>query len=107
MFMVYGPNTNLGSGSIVYMLEAQADHIVDAVGVLSRRGRRALAVTDWAYRTFLQDVDNAQKRTVWSGCRTWYHDRSSRDTHNWPWMMGTYRRRTRRVDIRDYTLIPL
>jgi cation diffusion facilitator CzcD-associated flavoprotein CzcO len=84
MFMVYGPNTNLGSGSIVYMLEAQADHIVNAVGVLSRSGHRALEVTDRAYRTFLQDVDNAQKRTVWSGCRTWYHDRSGRDTHNWP-----------------------
>jgi hypothetical protein len=67
MFMVYGPNTNLGSGSIVYMLEAQADHIVDAVGVLSRSGRRALEVTDRAYRTFLQDVGPAATPTTGRG----------------------------------------
>ena len=106
MFLMYGPNTNLGSGSIIYMLEAQADHIVDAVTILSGRRRSALEVTDRAYRNFLRDVDNAQRRTVWSSCRTWYHDRSGRDTHNWPWMMSTYRRRTRRVRLGDYALRP-
>ncbi len=32
--MMYGPNTNVGSGSIVYMLESQARHIVRLMKVL-------------------------------------------------------------------------
>ena len=52
MFCVYGPNTNLGAGSIIYMIERQARYIRQAVEQLARpgvsyvdvrdRGRRAL-----------------------------------------------------------------
>ena len=31
LFLMYGPNTNLGSGSIIYMLECQMRYIADAV----------------------------------------------------------------------------
>lgn len=104
MFLMYGPNTNLGSGSVIYMLEAQAAHIVDAVNTIARRGKVVVEVTERAYRKFLHDIEKRQKRTVWSGCRTWYHDNQGRDTHNWPWLMSTYRRRSRRLRHADYTV---
>ena len=31
LFVTYGPNTNLGGGSIIYMLEAQARHMRQAI----------------------------------------------------------------------------
>jgi cation diffusion facilitator CzcD-associated flavoprotein CzcO len=104
MFLMYGPNTNLGSGSIVYMLESQIAHIVDAVGQLGRSPGRTLEVTEAAYQRFLAELDSRQRTSVWVGCRTWYHDRSGRDTHNWPWLTSTYRRRTRRIAAADYRL---
>jgi cation diffusion facilitator CzcD-associated flavoprotein CzcO len=102
MFLIYGPNTNLGSGSIIYMLEAQADHVVDAVGILARDKGAVVEVTESAYRQFLADNDKAHRRAVWSNCRSWYQDAAGRNTHNWPWTMTSYRRRTRRVDREAY-----
>lgn len=40
MFLMYGPNTNLGSGSIVAMLECQAGFIRQAVDIAARRRPR-------------------------------------------------------------------
>lgn len=104
MFLVYGPNTNLGSGSIIYMLESQANHIVDAVRLLSRGTANVIEVRTETLRKFLADMDKRQERTVWRGCRSWYIDEHGRDTHNWPWLMSTYRRRTRRVRPADYRI---
>ncbi|WP_431241087.1 flavin-containing monooxygenase (plasmid) [Mycolicibacterium aichiense] len=104
MFLVYGPNTNLGSGSIIYMLEAQADHIVDAVDQLSQTSARVIEVKAATYRKFLVDIDKRQQHTAWHGCHSWYLDEQQRDTHNWPWLMSDYRRRTRRVRSSDYSI---
>jgi len=107
MFLMYGPNTNLGSGSIIYMLESQTAHIVHAVDRLRRSPGTVIEVTDAAYRAFLRDTESRQRNSVWAHCRTWYHDRQGRDTHNWPWLMSTYRRWTRRIDPGDYRLNPV
>jgi cation diffusion facilitator CzcD-associated flavoprotein CzcO len=104
MFLVYGPNTNLGSGSIIYMLESQADHVVAAVRAIAECAGTVLEVDDGAFRRFLAAMAARQKHTVWQGCRSWYLDHRGQDTHNWPWLMSTYRRRTRRVRARDYTI---
>ena len=36
-FMLYGPNTNVGSTSVIFMLEAQARYIVRALKQMRRR----------------------------------------------------------------------
>ncbi|CAN5555001.1 NAD(P)/FAD-dependent oxidoreductase [soil metagenome] len=104
MFLVYGPNTNLGSGSIIYMLESQADHVVAAVRTIAMRAGTVLEIDDRAFRRFSTAMTARQRHTVWQGCRSWYLDHRGQDTHNWPWLMSTYRRRTRRVRAEDYTI---
>ena len=37
LFMLYGPNTNLGHNSIVYMLESQIQYVKDAVPICTLR----------------------------------------------------------------------
>jgi cation diffusion facilitator CzcD-associated flavoprotein CzcO len=104
MFLVYGPNTNLGSGSIIYMLESQARHVVDAVRTLTRHSGAIIEVKEPAHRSFVAAMARRQPRTVWHTCRSWYHDEHGSDTHNWPWLMSTYRRRTRKIRTADYTI---
>lgn len=109
-FLVYGPNTNLGSGSIVYMLETQAAHIADAVSRLADAPQQcAIEVDPAAHRRYADWLDRRLTgRTVWTtGCANWYRDGRGRDTHNWPGFMSTYRRRARRLNPADYRLIPL
>lgn len=50
LFMLYGPNTNLGHNSIVYMLESQIQYIKEAVTRLRRAGyvvRREARRPEW------------------------------------------------------------
>ena len=40
LFVMYGPNTNTGGGSIIYFLEAQAKYLGDYVDHLATAGAR-------------------------------------------------------------------
>ena len=50
LFLMYGPNTNLGHSSIVYMLESQAAYLADALKVMCNDGITRLAVRPDAKR---------------------------------------------------------
>ena len=98
LFFMYGPNTNLGSGSVIYLMEAQADHVVAAVKRLRRGAVSVLEVRRKVFTDFMTAVRTGQPGTVWaSGCDSWYKQADGLDTHNWPWSMSRYRRMTRRV----------
>ncbi|MFC8528083.1 flavin-containing monooxygenase [Nocardia sp. NPDC057227] len=109
LFLVYGPNTNLGSGSIVFMLETQAAHIAAAVTRLAAAPPgSALEVTEAAFARWSRLLDRRFARPLaWnSGCRSWYHDAEGRDAHNWPGALVEYRLRAARPRQRDYHLSP-
>jgi cation diffusion facilitator CzcD-associated flavoprotein CzcO/acetyl esterase/lipase len=102
LFVMYGPNTNLGSGSIIYQLESQMNYIVDAVRLLRRNGGR-LAVRAEVQRSFDSEVQKRLSTSVWqTGCSNWYVDENGRDSQNWPGFTLEYRWRTRRLDPSDY-----
>jgi hypothetical protein len=102
LFVMYGPNTNLGSGSIIYQLESQMNYIVDAVRMLQRNGGW-LAVRAAVQRSFDSEIQERLSTSVWqTGCSNWYVDENGRDSQNWPGFTLEYRWRTRRVDPSDY-----
>lgn len=104
LFMMYGPNTNLGSGSIVYMLESQARHITGLVSWLAENPGHAVEVDPAVEDRFNARIQKELDRSVWSRCSSWYRNASGTVTTNWPGNVSTYRRRTRRVDRADYRL---
>src|SRR6185437_10802127 len=55
LFVMYGPNTNLGSGSIIVQLESQMSYIVDAVRRVRENGAR-LAVKPEVQRAFGEEM---------------------------------------------------
>ncbi|HEY3186516.1 MAG TPA: NAD(P)/FAD-dependent oxidoreductase [Solirubrobacteraceae bacterium] len=104
-FMLYGPNTNLGSGSIIYMLESQIRYAIEAVRAVSSNGRGYLDVRPEVQREFDREMQRRLSDSVWSGCSSWYRTESGRVTNNWPGYMYEYRRRTRRLEPADYRLV--
>ncbi|MGA8331953.1 MAG: 4-hydroxyacetophenone monooxygenase, partial [Mycobacterium sp.] len=104
MFLMWGPNTNLGAGSIVYMMEAQADHVIAASDILATQPGTTIEITTSAYREFLEEIRTKQPRTIWAGCQNWYHDDRGNDIHNWHGSMRDYRRRTRQPHSRHYQI---
>ncbi|TDV41314.1 flavin-containing monooxygenase [Actinophytocola oryzae] len=103
-FLMYGPNTNVGSGSIVHMLESQIAYVVRAARVL-RDGARTLDVRADVLDRFDERTQRRLTTTVWNtgGCDSWYLD-GRRNTNNWPGYMIEYRFRTRRFRLADYVI---
>ena len=102
LFVMYGPNTNLGSGSIIFQLESQMAYIADAVERLRRTGG-VLSVRREVQQSFDSEMQSRLSTSVWqTGCHNWYIDEHGRNTNNWPGFTIEYRRRTRRLDPADY-----
>ena len=103
LFMLYGPNTNLGSGSIIYMLESAARYVHDAIRGLRRNGTAAVDLRPEALAAYDAEMQRRLAGTVWqTGCHSWYVDESGRNSNNWPGRMWEYRRRTARFDAEQY-----
>ncbi len=105
LFLLGGPNTGLGHNSIVFMLEAQINHVLRCLRLLHRRRATLIEVTAEAQARFKQRLDRRMQRTVWlSGCRSWYLDRNGRNTTLWPGFSVSYWWRTRLVSEQAYRL---
>ncbi|MEA5364578.1 NAD(P)/FAD-dependent oxidoreductase [Amycolatopsis sp., V23-08] len=105
MFCVYGPNTNLGAGSIIYMIERQARYIRQAVEQLSRPGVSYLDVLPEVEARYDDEVQARLGHSVWSACTSWYRQADGRVTTNWPGLVTEYDRRTRRLDPADFRVV--
>ncbi len=104
MFLLYGPNTNLGHTSIILMLEAQMRYIIEATRLLRVRRGSAIEVRTDAESMSNDAVQAALSETVWNqGCNSWYKTASGKNTNNWPASTAKYIRMTRSVDEDDYT----
>jgi cation diffusion facilitator CzcD-associated flavoprotein CzcO len=101
-FMIYGPNTNLGHNSIVYMIESQVRYVMSAIAAYER-GNAPLEVRADVERTFNERVQKRIGKSVWAaGCDSWYINGSGHNANNWPEFTFEYRRRTRAIDLADF-----
>ncbi len=106
-FMLYGPNTNLGGNSIIYMLEGQIGYVLGAIQALEAERLAWLDVRQETQDAFSSWVQSASRKAVWdSGCHSWYTTPSGRNTNNWPAHTFWYRYRVRRFDLAAYRIMP-
>jgi hypothetical protein len=95
MFLIYGPNTNGGTGSVIYTIEAGVNHAIAALRELERTGSDSIEITRAAAEGFDRELRDALRETVWhTGCTSWYLDANGNDPNQWPWTWSAYRRRT-------------
>jgi cation diffusion facilitator CzcD-associated flavoprotein CzcO len=95
MFLIYGPNTNGGTGSVIYTIEAGMAHVIAALRELERTRARTIEVRRSTAEAFDRELRSALAGTVWhTGCTSWYLDENGNDPNQWPWLWSQYRRRT-------------
>lgn len=105
LFLLYGPNTNLGHSSIIYMLESQFNYVLGCLHALRRQGLRYMDVKAEVQDSFNTHVQQAIGKTIWSrGCNSWYQTADGKHTNNWPGYTFSYRRLTRKPELADYDL---
>ncbi len=106
-FMLYGPNTNLGGNSIIYMLEGQISYALTAIRALEADGLDWIDVRPEVQSEFSAWVQRTSRTSVWeSGCHSWYTTASGRNTNNWPDHTFLYRYRVRHFDLSRYRVMP-
>ena len=106
-FMLYGPNTNVGSNSVIFMLEAQAHYVMRALKYLRRKGGSYIAVRPQAMTEFLAKIDRWMEGTVWlTRCSNYFRAANGRVVTQWPRSARTFWAMTRRFRATDYTFDP-
>lgn len=100
MFLLVGPNTGLGHTSMVFMIEAQVNYVMDALRHVDGAGATSVEVRQEAQDAFNRELQRKLSTTVWNqgGCRSWYLDGNGRNTTLWPGYTWRFRQRTRHFD---------
>ncbi|WP_159228995.1 flavin-containing monooxygenase [Mycolicibacterium vanbaalenii] len=106
-FMLYGPNTNVGSNSVIFMLEAQAKYIVRACEYMRRKDKSYIEVRSEVTARFLTQIDAWMQGTVWlTRCSNYFRAANGRVVTQWPRSARDFWRRTRWFRSGDYTFDP-
>jgi len=106
LFMLYGPNTNLGHNSITFMLERQSEYIVQALTEMERRGLCAIEPAREVQDRFNRELQEALARTTWADPRAsnWYTNAAGRNTQNWHSHTRDYAAATKTMNFEDYVI---
>ncbi len=106
LFMLYGPNTNLGHNSIIFMIECQVGYAVQCIQELQRRHVSWLDVRRDVMDRYNRDLQAALAKTAWTaGCASWYKTASGKVVNNWSGFTTDYWRRTRHPNWHDYRFV--
>jgi cation diffusion facilitator CzcD-associated flavoprotein CzcO len=105
LFILNGPNTGLGHNSIVYIIEAQIDYVLEALSWAEKNERSYIEPTAKAQERYSNMIQERASGTVWlsDGCKSWYLDPNSRKlTLIWPGFAHDFRYRNGHFVSADY-----
>lgn len=107
MFMLFGPNTNSITNSIVFLLERQARYIRKALQLRAHRGGGAFDLRQEAHDGFQRWLTRKLGQTVFTDtCPGWYTNAEGKVTAMWPLSHLTYAWHTRHFDEHSYHHLP-
>jgi long-subunit acyl-CoA synthetase (AMP-forming)/cation diffusion facilitator CzcD-associated flavoprotein CzcO len=105
MFMLFGPNTNSITNTIVFLLERQARYIRQALEYKEAHQVAWLDVSTETHRTFQNWLQKKLDRTVFTdNCPGWYTNADGKVTAMWPASHLAYARATAKFRPERYTV---
>ncbi len=106
LFQLLGPNTLLAHNSVIFMIEAQVEYILQLMQLVDQSQSDAIMVKDQAQDTFNQQVQHMFEKTVWqSGCVSWYQQEGGKNFALWPTYTWKYWLKTKKPNAADYRLL--
>jgi cation diffusion facilitator CzcD-associated flavoprotein CzcO len=106
-FMMYGPNTNLGHNSILFMLECQTRYILDCIRAIENRDLAWISPRQDVMDAYNEDIQRELERTVWAQTgKSWYKTEDGKITNNWSGTTTRYWWKTRKADLGAYHQVP-
>lgn len=104
-FMLYGPNTNLGHNSIIFMVERQVDYTLACIEKLLTHQLSSLSVNETSMRDYNQYMEKELEGTIWvASCDSWYKNAAGKIVNNWPRSTTSYWWHMRAPDFNDFDM---
>lgn len=104
LFILHGPNVGLGHSSVIYMFEAQIEHIFNVIKIAQNKKMPILEPTAIAQSQYTHWIDQTMNGSVWTagGCESWYLDETGRNSSLWPSFTFHFKQKISKVDEKDY-----
>ena len=105
MFMMYGPNTNLGHNSIIIMSEAQANYIAQCIQKMKDDQLKSMDVKKDIMAAYYQETQERLNQMIWATVgESWYRSADGSSPNNYPGRTMEYIRKTKKVDWSKYDM---
>ena len=102
-YMTTGPNTGVGTTSVVVMIEAQLKLILQAIKAAG--SDQLIAVSAAAHDRYNENIRAALQNTVWAGdCLSWYKRPDGEIASLYPYNARTFLKDHQQLDTRDFVL---
>lgn len=102
-YFVTGPNTGVGSTSVIFMIEQSANLIINCMRAAGSEGQ--IEPTEEAMLAYDAEIQGALEKTVWAtSCQSWYKRDDGRITILYPYNAQTYRKRHRKFNRDDFLI---
>ncbi len=103
VYFVTGPNTGVGSTSVVHMIEAQMHFIMQCIDLAA--DQKLIEPTNAAVQADNQKTQKDLENTVWAGsCHSWYKDENGRIHTLYPHAARRFRKERRRLRRQDFLI---
>lgn len=91
LFLLYGPNTNLGHSSIVFMIECQINYILKCINKVEKGKYKSIAIKTNSNHSYNKKIQASMKDRVWSSnIHSWYKTEEGKIVNNWPYSSLAY-----------------
>lgn len=105
-YLTTGPNTGVGTTSVVYMIEAQLQLIVQAIKTAGND--KLIRVTEQANRRYNDKIRNDLQQTVWAGdCQSWYKRADGEIASLYPYNARTFLQDHQQLELQDFEVSSL
>jgi cation diffusion facilitator CzcD-associated flavoprotein CzcO len=109
LFTLYGPGSNLGHSSIIFMVERQVEYTTRTVCRMLDAGIGAVEVKAHEYQRYADDLQRRLRDTVFNDgtCTSWYKNQDGIVINNWYGSCVAYSHQMQADDMHCYTQTPL
>ena len=106
LFVLMGPNTGLGHTSVIYMIESQIEHLLNALRYMRQSGVNSLEPRAEVQAAYVAEIQKRMDGTVWTagGCASWYLDSTGRNSTIWPDFTWRFRKRVAHLNPQEYLM---
>ena len=103
LFLLYGPNTNLGHNSIVIMIESQVRYILSCLKQMQQQHLKSVEIKSSVQQIYNRKIQQRLKTKTWATIKQSWYMKEGKIVNNWPGTTVEYWWRTRRCNLNKYT----